>query len=151
MQVSEVCGVRLTDVNRASGSVTIQGKRGSLRIFHLLANGKQALDTYLDQARLTSTWKLAAPEAQDVLFLTEQRRPLTKNSLEGFFRRLNQRAGFIKAPISPSMIRDTYAIRFLQAGDTLVILQQQLGVTDPASVKRYVHASEQRCQRREKT
>ena len=35
------------------------------------------------------------------------------------------------------MLRDTYAIRFLQAGGEQPVLQEQLGLADPASVRRY--------------
>ena len=41
------------------------------------------------------------------------------------------------------MLRDTYAIRFLQAGGELAALQEQLGAADRASVKRYQHFYEQ--------
>jgi site-specific recombinase XerD len=41
------------------------------------------------------------------------------------------------------MLRDTYAICFLQAGGTLVALQKQLGIADLISVKRYQHFCEQ--------
>src|SRR5437773_11800029 len=78
----------------------------------------------------------AVPEARDRLLLTERRHPLTKNSLTLLFKRLSQRAGFTKTPICPSRLRDTYAIRFLQAGGGLAALREQLGVADLASVKR---------------
>ncbi len=134
LQVSELCSLRLADVDRVSGTLTVQGKRGSLRTFPLSANGKRALDAYLDQARLTPTWEPVVREAQDRLFLTERRRPLTKNSLTGLFQRLNLRSGFTRTFLCPSMLRDTYAIRFLQEGGNLTVLQEQLGV---ASVQRY--------------
>ncbi|HET8843025.1 MAG TPA: tyrosine-type recombinase/integrase, partial [Ktedonobacteraceae bacterium] len=57
---------------------------------------------------------------------------------------LNQRAGLAKKPICPSMLRETYAIRFLQAGGSLAVLQEQLGVRDSASVKRYERFSHER-------
>ena len=143
MQVSELCGLRLADVDRASGTVTVQGKRGALRTFPLSADGKRALCAYLDQDRLTPAWEPAVPEARDRLLLTERRRPLIKSSLAGLFQRLNRRAGVTRTPICPSMLRDTYAIRFLQAGGTLAALQEQLGIVDLVSVKRYEHFCEQ--------
>lgn len=66
--------------------------------------------SYLDQARLTPAWGPVVPEAREQLLLTEQRHPLTKNSLTMLFKRLSQRAGFSRKPICPSMQRDTYAI-----------------------------------------
>ena len=83
------------------------------------------------------------------LLLTEWRHPLTKNSLTLLFMRLSQRAGFTKTPICPSMLRDTYAIRFLQAGGRLTALREQLGVAGLASVKRYQHFCEQRKEERQ--
>jgi len=108
------------------------------------------MSTYLDQARLKPAWEPAVPEARDRLLLTELGRPLTKNSLTLLFTRLSQRAGCTRTPICPSMLRDTYAIRFLQAGGELTALQEQLGVADLVSVKRYQHfCDEQR--RRERS
>jgi site-specific recombinase XerD len=149
LQVSELCGLRLTDVDRAGGTVTVRTKRGHPRTFPLSTDGQRAVCTYLDQARLTPAWEPALPEAQDLLLLTERRRPLTKNSLTLLFKRLSQRAGFTRAPICPSMLRDTYAIRFVQAGGGLSALREQLGVAALASVKRYQHCGQQYGQERE--
>jgi len=149
LRVSELCCLRLADVDRADGTVTVHEKRGHVRTLPLSADGKRAVCAYLDQARLTPAWEPAVPEARDQLLLTERRQPLTKNSLTLLFGRLSQRAGFTRIPICPSMLRDTYAIRFLQAGGELAALQQQLGVTGLASVKRYQHCCEQRSQKRE--
>jgi site-specific recombinase XerD len=139
-----LCGLRLADVDRAGGTVTVRGKSGRPRTFPLSADGQRAVWAYLDQARLTPAWEPAVPEAQDRLLLTERRHPLTKNSLTLLFKRLSQRAGFTRTPICPSMLHDTYAIRFLQAGGGLAALREQLGVTCLASVKRYQHCCEQR-------
>ena len=149
LQVSELCGLRLTDVDRVGGTVTVRGKGGQSRTIHLSADGQRAVCAYLEQARLTPTWEPALPEAQDRLLLTERRRPLTKNSLTLLFRRLSQRAGFTRTPICPSMLRDTYAMRFVQAGGGLAALREQLGVAALASVKRYQHFCERRKEKRQ--
>ena len=139
LQVSELCSLRLSDVDCASGTVTMCGKGGQTRNFPLSADGQRAVCAYLDQARLTAAWEPAVPEAQDRLLLTERLRPLTRNSLILLFKRLSQRAGFTRRPICSSMLRDTYAIRFLQTGGRLAALREQLGVAELASVKRYQH------------
>ncbi len=144
-----MCRLRLTDVDRVGGTVTVRGKRGRPRTFPLSADGQRAVCAYLDQARLTPTWEPAVPEAQDRLLFTERRRPLTKNSLTLLFRRLCKRAGFTRKPICPSMLRDTYAICFLQAGGELAALQEQLGVAGLVSVKRYQCFCEQRSEERQ--
>lgn len=149
LQVSELCSLRISDVDCAGGTVTLCGKRGRLRIFPLSADGQRALGTYLDQARLTPAWEPAVPEARGQLLLTERRHPLTTNSITLLLRRLSQRAGFTMMPICPSMLRDTYAIRFVQAGGGLTALREQLGVADLALVKRYQRCCQQQGQERE--
>jgi len=149
LRVSELCGLRLADLDRAGGTVTVRGKRGRPRTFPLSADGQRAVGAYLDQARLTPAWEPAVPEARDRLLLTERRHPLTKNSLTLLFMRLSQLAGFSRTPICPSMLRDTYAIRFVQAGGGLAALREQLGVAGLASVKRYQHFCEQRKEERQ--
>jgi site-specific recombinase XerD len=89
LQVSELCGLRLADVDRAGGTVTVHRKRGRPRTLPLSADGQRAVGTYLDQARLTPAWEPVAPEARDRLLLTERRHPLTKNSLALLFKRLS--------------------------------------------------------------
>jgi site-specific recombinase XerD len=148
MQVSELCDLRLADVDLTSGTVTVRGKRGA-RTFPMSADGQGAVSASQDQARLTSAWEPAMPEARDRLLLTERCRPLSKNSLTLLFRRLSQRAGFSSNPICPSKLRDTYAIRFLQAGGGQAALREQLGVAALASVKPYQRFCEQRKEERE--
>jgi site-specific recombinase XerD len=149
LRVSELCGLRLNDVDRARGTVTARGKKGHLRTFPLSGDGQRAVCAYLDRVRLTSAWEPAVPEAQDRLLLTERRHPLTRNSLTLLLKRLSQRAGFTRRPICPSMLRDTYAIRFVHAGGGPAALREQLGVAALASVKRYQHCGQQYGQERE--
>ena len=40
----------------------------------------------------------------------------------------------------PSLLRDTFAVRYLQAGGDPCTLQELLGLQDPVSVKRYQHS-----------
>jgi site-specific recombinase XerD len=73
LSVSELCRLRLADVDRARGMVTVRGKRGPRRTLPLSTDGQRAVCAYLDQARLTPAWEPVVPEARDRLLLTEQR------------------------------------------------------------------------------
>jgi integrase/recombinase XerD len=124
LSVFELCNVRVGDVDRGKGTLTVRSKGGRTRTLPLSEKGQHAVSAYLEQARLTPAWEPVVPEARDRLFLTEVRHPLTKNSLTLLFVRLNQRAGLTTKPVHPSMLRDTYAVRFLQAGGDLSVLQE---------------------------
>lgn len=142
LSVSEVCDLQVGDIDRATGTVIVRSKGDRTRTLPLSAKGQQAVTAYLEQARLTPAWKSASAEAQEALLLTEVLHPLTTNSLTLLFGRLNQRAGLTTKPINPSMLRGTDAVHFLQAGGDLQVLQEQLDLVDPASIRRYRYFSE---------
>ena len=66
-------------------------------------------------------------DGEDHLFLTETRRPLTPNAITQLFARLNTRAGLTEKLVSPSMLRETVAMRYVQAGGNPFALQDLLG------------------------
>jgi site-specific recombinase XerD len=137
LSVSDLCRLRLSEGDIHTGVVTVRGAGRIRQIFPLSVTGKEAVRAYVEQVRMTLTWTPGRSEDQEILLLTGNRTPLTTNTVTQVFARLNQRAGLEKKPICPSMLRETYAIRFLQAGGRLAVLQEQLGVRDSASVKRY--------------
>jgi site-specific recombinase XerD len=94
----------------------VRGTGRVLRVFPLSTRGKEAVREYVEQVRLTPAWMPHRDEDQEILLLTGRKAPLTTNTVTQVFARLNQRAGLVKKPICPSMLRETYAIRFLQAG-----------------------------------
>jgi site-specific recombinase XerD len=78
---------------------------------------------------------------------------LTNNAVTLVFARINQRAGMANAHITPSMLRETFAMRYLQAGGRVNELQALLGLHDWHSVKCYQQAAglvEQRSAKRRK-
>jgi site-specific recombinase XerD len=117
--VSEVCALRLRDVDRKRGKLRIRGKRPYQRTITLGPNSRSALFAYLDQYRL----KEKERDGEDHLFLTETRCPPTPNALTQLFARLSSRAGLMERPVSPSMLRETLAVRYLQAGGDPCTLQ----------------------------
>jgi site-specific recombinase XerD len=90
-------------------------------------------------ARLSQQGK--AIHAETWLFRTEQGGPLTNNAVTLVFARINQRAGMADAHITPSMLRETCAVRYLQAGGQVNELQALLGLRARNSVKRYQQAA----------
>jgi site-specific recombinase XerD len=84
MRVSEICDLRLSDVDREQGFLLIRGKRARARRLSLGHEGLCHLCAYLDTSRLG----VAAPHeqrgaSQDHLFLSETGRPLTKTGAAG--------------------------------------------------------------------
>lgn len=133
LRVAELCVLRRNDVFPQQGIVRIRGAGTQERRIALGPEGQQALRVYLD---LTGGG-CSERTASEALFQTDRGTPLTIK-----FVRLNQRLNLPGIHISASMLRDTFAVRYLQNGGHLEALQQRLGLNDLTSVKRYQQAYE---------
>jgi site-specific recombinase XerD len=138
IRVSELCALRLEDVDREAGKLHIGGNRSRERHLPLSSQGWQQVCLYLDQYRCKSASATAERVGGTFLFLTETYHPFTKNALTLLFARLRTRTGLPQVVVRPSSLRDTFAVRYLQEGGELEALPDLLGLTDLASLKRYV-------------
>jgi site-specific recombinase XerC len=66
---------------------------------------------------------------------------LTNNAVTLLFARINQRVGMSDVHLTPSMLRETFAVRYLQARGQVHALQSHLGLHDRNSVKRFQQAA----------
>jgi site-specific recombinase XerD len=143
MRVSELCGLRVSDVNREQRRLRVQG-RGEERWLTLSPNGWFQVLSYLESHRLTEGC-LQEKQAQEApLFPSETYQPLTINALTLLFDRLRKRAKMTGERINPSRLRDTFAVHYLQAGGEPEVLRVLLGLTGMESVKRYEQISTQK-------
>jgi site-specific recombinase XerD len=138
ISVSEVCALCMSDLDRKTGTLHVRGKGGKKRQIVLGATCLGYLLGALDQACATQgTRAMRKSTGTDPLFCTERGRPLTKNSLALLFRRLRTRAGMDEIPISPKILRHSFALRYLQAGGNPQGLQELLGYEGTAPVRQY--------------
>lgn len=143
MRTAEVCNLRLGDVDYEQRSVQIQGQGARARLLALSLQGWRQLLCYLEEHRLRGMAAEGGSDPKDFLFLSELYQPLTPNALILLCARLQRRVEIASAPINPSVLRDTFAVRFLQAGGNRDSLRERLGLDDLASVKRYQRFHEQ--------
>jgi integrase/recombinase XerD len=132
--VSEVCALNLEDVDLAQGTLHVQGKGPKGRVLPLTPQVQQALIMYLEQYRL----RTGKRGASDPFFLSEQRTRLTKNVFTQLFQRLCTRVGLEDRHLTPTMLRETFAMRFLQMGGPPKALRRLLGVAETTPIKRYL-------------
>ena len=76
------------------------------------------------------------------LFLSETGHGLTENGIVSMFGRLRERAGLTREEIGPTLVRDSFAVRYLQAGGDVFTLRDLLGHQESAVVKRYLRMSD---------
>jgi site-specific recombinase XerD len=147
IRVSELCGLRLENLDRRRGVLTVCGKGSKERRIALGQNCQRHLLYYLDHHRPDeeelSEWGSAG---EDHLFLSETRLPLSKNGVTLLFARLKQRVGITGRRVSPHIFRHTFAIRYLVNGGDPFSLQELLGHEDMATVKIYMRMNDETIQ-----
>jgi integrase/recombinase XerD len=143
IRVSELCGLRLSDFDRKHGVITVKGKGSKERRIALGQNCLRNLLYYLDRHRPSgeelAEWGSAD---EDHFFLSETRLPLTRNGVTLLFARLKKRTGITDKRVSPHILRHTFAIRYLKAGNDPFSLQELLGHEDMATVKLYMRMND---------
>jgi site-specific recombinase XerD len=135
--VSEVCALKLGNVDLTQGTLHIQGKGPKERVLPLTPEVQQALMRYLERYRLQA----GRCEASDPFFFSEQRVRLTGNAFTQLFHRLRARAGLEDRRLTPTMLREAFALRFLQTGGQPKALQRLLELAEGMPIKRYLDAA----------
>jgi site-specific recombinase XerD len=144
MRLSELRNLRLGDVDRERRTLRVQCKGGTERWLTLSTNGWYQLLSYLERYRLAGGCSEEERSEEAFLFLSEWCEPLTSNAITLLFGRLRKRAGMRDQHVNPTALRDTFAVRYLQAGGALEDLCEVLGLTDVAALKRYERLRVQR-------
>jgi integrase/recombinase XerD len=132
LRASELCGVRLSDVDLHNRSLTVrEGK------------GKKSRQVYIGKTATQALWKYLGEderEPDDAVFLSERDGPLTYAGLRMLFRRLGTAAGVQKC--HPHRFRHTFAVHFLRNGGNQFSLMRMLGHTTLTVTNRYVQLAQ---------
>jgi site-specific recombinase XerD len=128
MHVTEVCRLRLEDVDREHGTLRVQGTGSKARWLTLGHEGWSHLVAYLEEYRLKEGACFERRGASsEPLFLSETGRPLTKSAVALMFNRLRKRAGVSRKNIRASLVRESFVVRYLQTGGDRQTLLEVLG------------------------
>lgn len=133
LRVSELCGLRVADVDRRRGVVSAFGKGGKRRLVPL---GEPALATLSDY--LADRAEHPAAARGGALFLSPRGGFLTR---QAFWKRvvLYARQTGIDKPVSPHKLRHSFATHLLQGGADLRSVQAMLGHVDISTTEIYTH------------
>lgn len=140
LRISEAIGLRIGDVDRGNGSLTVIGKGNKKRTVYMATTARRALWRYLEAER-----RLAGPE--DPLFVSvggnQSGGGLGYSGCYEVVRNAGKLAGLPKElRSSPHTLRHTFAVSFLRAGGNLFELQRLMGHTDLTVLRRYVTLAE---------
>jgi integrase/recombinase XerD len=140
LRVSELVGLRVSDVRLEQGYVQCQGKGGKERIVPLGEEAAAWLRRYLTDARSA----LAKRRETPWLFLNA--RDGRRLSRLGFWKLLKAygRQARLRAHLSPHVVRHSFATHLLERGADLRAIQTMLGHADLSTTQIYTHVLETR-------
>lgn len=139
LRVSELTGLRLTDIDFEGGFVRCYGKGSKERMVPVGEPALNAVRRYLHQGRPL----LGGEVKTDHLFLNRFGRGLTRQSIHRSIAAYARGAGFKKA-ITPHTLRHSFATHLLAGGADLRSVQEMLGHADVATTQIYTHVSRRR-------
>ena len=138
MRVSEVAGLRVTDLNADVGFVRCLGKGRKERIVPLGTKAVAAVARYLEKVRL----RLAKSGVQE-LFLNRSGKRISRVSLWKLIKGYARKAR-IKKPIRPHILRHSFATHLLERGADLRSVQEMLGHANISTTQIYTHINKDR-------
>lgn len=132
-RISEVCDLRVQDVDVRRGHVRVRGKGDRERIIHVSdAEVLSALREYREAAEMAS--------ADDYFFKNRRGNRLSDHGVRMLLRKHVAAAG-IAVHVTPHMIRHSVATLLLEDGVDIRYIQHLLGHTSISTTQIYTHVS----------
>jgi len=133
LRVSEVSGLKISDVYIQEGFVRVIGKGDKQRI---VPAGDMALDAL--KAYLEARPEPAGPEYDDIVFLNRFGKSLSRVSIFTMVKRQALLAG-VRKEISPHTFRHSFATHLIENGADLRSVQEMLGHESILTTEIYTH------------
>jgi len=141
-RVSEMLGLRLADLHLDAGYVRCTGKGGKERVVPLGGEADAAVQKYLATGRPA----LLGERRSNLLFVNRRGLELTRQSAWKMIRAYGRKAR-VKAPLSPHVVRHSFATHLLEHGADLRSVQILLGHADISTTEIYTHVNRERLKR----
>lgn len=139
LRVSELVGLRLTEVDCQAGIVRVVGKGGRERLVPLGEEAQVVLARYLVDTRPI----FLAGATHAAIFLTRRGAPMTRQAFWHNIKRYAVKA-CVKTPLSPHTLRHAFATHLINHGADLRVVQLLLGHADLSTTQIYTHVARER-------
>lgn len=139
LRVSELAQLDVMSVDLVQAEARVMGKGGKERIALLGSPAVRAVRAYLRAGRPALLGKLPG----DALWLNHRGGRLTVRGVALILSNAGSKAG-IRAPVSPHILRHSFATHLLDGGANLRVVQELLGHTNLVTTQVYTHVSQTR-------
>lgn len=139
LRVTELVELPLTGCNLQSNFVRVIGKGNKERLIPFGQTAAEKIQTYLKRFRPG----LLRGRTSNYLFITRLGKPMTRLRFYQIIKETAERSG-ISQPISPHMLRHSFATHLLSHGADLRAVQMMLGHSDVTTTQIYTHLDNDR-------
>jgi type 1 fimbriae regulatory protein FimB len=142
LRASEVCNVRLDDVDLKNGSIIVDRLKGSLRTTQAVTEHRG--EPLLNEVKALREWLRQRPEdGSDFLFVSQKGGRLDRSQFFRLFQSIAADAGLPPEKRHPHALKHSIASHLVSANVNLALVKQQLGHKSIGSTMRYVTTSDQ--------
>jgi|SRR5690348_8567816 integrase/recombinase XerD len=139
LRVSELCRVRVSDLEMNMGFVRVVGKGNKHRIVPVGKSALEAVTRYLESGRA----RLLKGKASPYLFVTNRGGIMSRQTFWKLLGGYGKRAGIFH-DLTPHVLRHTFATHLLEGGADLRSVQTMLGHADISTTQIYTHVMRSR-------
>jgi site-specific recombinase XerD len=141
LRASEVCGVKLADVDLKAGSISIRRLKGSLHTIQPLYQHRG--QPLLDETAALRAWLRKRPlDGSDYLFTSQKGGKLGRTQFFRNFQAVAESAGLEVEKRHPHVLKHSLASHLVSGNANLALIRQALGHQSISSTMQYVGTSD---------
>lgn len=141
LRASEVCNLRLNDLDLRNGTIIVARLKGSLRTTQTVTEHRG--EPLLNELKALREWLRHRPaDGSDFLFVSQKGGRLDRTQFFRLFRSIAEAAGLPLAKQHPHALKHSIASHLVSANVNLALVKQQLGHKSIGSTMRYVSTSD---------
>ena len=141
MRASEICNLRLSDLDLKNSSVVVERLKGSLRTVQALTEHRG--EPLLNEVKALRQWlRQRREDGSDFLFNSQKGGRLDRSQVFRLFQTIAREAGLPVEKQHPHCLKHSIASHLVAANVNLALVRQQLGHKSIGSTMRYVYATD---------
>lgn len=139
MRASEVCDLRLSDLNMKDGTITVRRLKGSKTTVGALTNVQG--QPLLSVTRVLNAWLDERQDASDYVFVSQKGGKLDRSAFFRMFQAVATKAGIPQEKRHVHVLKHSLGFAMVSANRSLTTIQNALGHRSVASTGIYAQPS----------